>query len=154
IHTFVSAVILLFVAASCEETFTKTIEVDQSHLEVKGVTFGMLSNSDPRDSAFQERQYNREDDTPSAENRIFLSNSSPVSRNVHQFYNAKVELKSEHGKLPLRYYESDHIKEPFYSVMEALRPGEVYYIAAQSDSTSSQGINWAMVTATDTMPMP
>lgn len=152
----VLAVIFLGFATSCDETFTTPIEVDTSHLETKGVIFGLLSNSDPRDSVFQQPKYSREEDAPSTHNRIFLSHSSPVHRNQHQFYNANVVLQSEHKTLPLRYYEQNQDDESFYSVMEALKPGEIYHFAAQYDSTAqvSEDHYWDPVSAVDTMPMP
>lgn len=155
---FIAILFLVGILSSCEDTFSNVVDVDRSHLTSKGVIFGLISNSDPRDSIFQEQTSNQQNEKiPS--NRIFISHSSPSFKQQHDFYKADISLKSGEDKIKLQYFSKNAdqgAKEPFYGIMEAIKPGEIYRISAQSD-TATQAHSyraWAPVSAADTMPMP
>ncbi|HLU95062.1 MAG TPA: DUF4249 family protein [Membranihabitans sp.] len=151
--------LMLILLCGCDGNFTQVVEVNRKGIETKGVVFGLLSNSDIRDSVFFEQNYDRDKNGIALFNRIYVSHSSPSSQPQNVFYGGKVELRSESGDLDIQYFETDNKntdKEPFFAVLSSFEPGNVYFLTARCEGQKSgpKEIQWTPVAAIDTMPLP
>lgn len=155
ITAFVGFITLLM--WSCKEIFSSPVDIEPSLLSNKGVIFGLLANSDPRDSLFREQVFTREKSIPGMGRRIFSSHSTHSNKGQQKFHKAKISVRSEEKDLPLKYFDASMLPgslDPFYGIMEEFTPGREYRLSASCDTTdSSNGKKyWAPVSALDTVP--
>lgn len=146
---------------ACEGSLTREIKTDYSDHKTKGVLFSILSNSDPRDTAFRNFGYSAGKDGSelTLNNRIYITNSATPGYSKTKFYGAQIALMSDRLKLPLKFHNRDEhlgLERPFYTVEESIIPGSIYQITGEfnSDEADSFIQYWPPFSAMDIMPEP
>lgn len=152
-----AVMVVMFAQLGCDG-FTRKIDVDFSDHVTKGVIFSVLSNTDIRDTAFQNAYSFSSSLEGYHANRIYVSHSNPPGGVITYFYKTHTILQTEEDQLPLSFVDLDDEQQfnykAYYGVEEELVPGLVYEVSSEYDPDYGPRFvpSWDPVSARDTMP--
>lgn len=144
---------------SCDDdSFVRTIDLDNFAFERKGVLYTELTNYDARDTVFNFRTENVPEITYSL-NKVFISESQSLDSRFNGFSEAKVEFMSDLDTFTVpffqKYLDSVNIGKLqdfnyFHYFKYKFQPGKRYKIKAQPLDKS---LTWDSVEGEDLMPI-
>ncbi|MBY5957420.1 DUF4249 domain-containing protein [Membranicola marinus] len=144
---------------SCEGDFTREVTLKQIEVSTRGVVYGFLTNTDPRDLAFRSFGHPVKQGQELAANRIYISHSSSVKHKHQLFYQAEVRLDSGGSEMELIF--NNRINEngnggSYYSIVDEIHSGGVYSLKVRfSDGSTETSLNhWPEVSGMDSVPEP